>query len=102
MGVNYVYERTAFEERDYGEWRVAGKYDWTITDSASYYLTVEYSANLEDSNDGSGLLVTGLKSKVNSALSLFVELRDEYDNIPDTPTTEYNDVTLIAGLNYDF
>ncbi len=102
VGVNYVYERTAFEERDYGEWRVAGKYDWTITDSASYYLTVEYSANLEDSNDGSGLLVTGLKSKVNSALSLFVELRDEYDNIPDTPTTEYNDVTLIAGLNYDF
>ena len=30
---------------------------------------------------------------------MFIELRDEYDNMPDTAgTCEYNDVTIIAGL----
>lgn len=101
VGINYVYERTAAGERDYGEWRVAGNYLWDISETANYYLNAEYSANLENEDDGNGLLVTGLKSKVNGKLALFVELRDEYDNIPDTPTTEYNDVTVLAGLTYD-
>jgi len=101
-GINYVYERTAFEERDYGEWRIASNYLLEFSKTASYYMNVEYSANLEDSNDGTGLLVTGVKSKLQDNLSVFVELRDEYDNIPDTPTSEFNDVTVIAGLTYDF
>ena len=101
-GINYVYERTAGGERDYGEWRLAGNYLWDITELSSYYLNIEYSANLEDYDDGNGLLVTGLKSRVKENLSMYIELRDEYDNIPDTATTEHNDVTIIAGLSYDF
>jgi putative salt-induced outer membrane protein YdiY len=101
-GINYVYERTAFDERDYGEWRLASNYLIALSEKAEYYLNVEYSANLEDANDGNGLLVTGVKSQVKDNLSMFVELRDEYDNIPDTPTAEYNDVTILAGLTYDF
>ena len=102
FGVNYVYERTATVERDYAEWRVAGNYLWEITETSSYYLNAEYSANVEDYNDGGGLVVTGLRSQVKDNLSLFIELRDEYDNIPDTVGTEYNDVTIMAGLAYDF
>lgn len=101
VGINAVYERTSTTERDYAEWRVAGNYLWDLSETANYYLNVEYSANVEDEQDGNGLLVTGLKSKVNGKLSLFVELRDEYDNMPDTATTEYNDVTVLAGLTYD-
>ncbi len=101
VGINKVYERTSTGERDYAEWRVAGNYLWDISESANYYLNVEYSANVEDEQDGNGLLVTGLKSKVNGKLSMFIELRDEYDNLPDSPTTEYNDVTILAGLTYD-
>ena len=100
--VNYVYERTSTVERDYGEWRVAGNYLVDLSATAKFYLSAEYSANLEDSNDGNGLLVTGVKSQLKDNLSLFIELRDEYDNIPDSPTTEYNDVTILAGLSYDF
>jgi hypothetical protein len=100
-GINQVYERTSTGERDYGEWRVAGNYMWDFTETANYYLNVEYSANLEDAEDGNGLLVTGLKSKVSDKISMFIELRDEYDNMPDTSTTEYNDVTILAGLTYD-
>lgn len=101
IGVNYVEERVAGDDRDYAEWRAAANYLWEITETSSYYLNVEYSANLEDANDGNGLLVTGLKSRIHEKLSMFVELRDEYDNLPDTPTTEHNDVTLLAGLTYD-
>jgi len=116
VGVNYVYERVAYETydntgtvlldngteaRDYGEWRVAGNYFIVLTETSEYYLNVEYSANLEDYNDGNGLLVTGVKSQLKDNLSVFIELRDEYDNIPDTADAEYNDVTIVAGLNYD-
>ncbi len=102
VGVNYVYERTATSEEDFAECRVAANYLWDFTETASYYFNIEYSANVEDTNDGNGLLVTGLKTKVSEQLALFIELRDEYDNTPDGVGVEYNDVTVIAGLAYDF
>jgi len=102
VGVNWVYERTATSEDDFVEIRVAANYLWDFTETASYYLHVEYSANVEDTDDGNGLLVTGLKSKVSENLALFIELRDEYDNTPDGVGVEHNDVTVIAGLSYDF
>ncbi len=102
IGLNWVYERTATVERDFVECRLAANYLWEFTETASYYFHIEYSANVEDTNDGNGLLVTGLKTKVSEQLNLFVELRDEYDNTPDGVGVEYNDVTAIAGLAYDF
>lgn len=101
IGVNYVYERTVTSEGDYAEYRAAANYLWEFTETASYYLNVEYNANVEDMNDGNGLLVTGLKSSVSTQLALFIELRDEYDNIPE-PGIDHNDSTIIAGLTYDF
>jgi hypothetical protein len=58
---------------------------------------VEYSADVEDSEDGNGLLYTGLKSRINGKLSMFTELRDEYDNKP-TSSSDHTDVTILAGL----
>lgn len=101
FGINYVYERTATYEEDFGEYRAAANYSRDITEKSSYYLNAEYSARMDDLNDGNGLLVTGLKSSLKDNLSMFVELRDEYDNMPD-PGIEHNDLTLIAGLAYDF
>jgi hypothetical protein len=101
-GINYVRESTAVEDKDYAEYRAAANYFWQISATAEYYLNVEYSADVEDIDNGNGLFVTGVKSKVNNKLALFVELRDEYDNMPDGPDVVYNDVTIIAGLSYDF
>ena len=101
IGLNWVYERTTATEGDFVECRVAANYLWDFTETASYYFNIEYSANVEDTNDGNGLLTTGLKTKVSEQLSLFVELRDEYDNTPD-PDVDHNDVTVTAGLAYDF
>ncbi len=101
-GLNWVYERTSTREYNFAEVRVAANYLWDFSEMGSYYLHVEYSVNVEDTNDGNGLLVTGVKSKVAENLSLFVELRDEYDNTPDGVGVEHNDVTILAGLAYDF
>lgn len=103
FGVNYVYERTATEERTFGEYRAAGNYLWSISEHSSYYLNVEYTANMDDVDvDNYGLLVTGVRSKINSTLSLFIEFRDEYDNRPDAGVLEHNDITVTGGLSYDF
>lgn len=102
FGINYVYERTAKHERDYGEWRLAGNYFINMTDTSEFYLNVEYSANLEDYTDSLGLLVTGVKSQIKDNFSIYIELRDEYDNVLDDGVDEYNDVTILAGLAYDF
>lgn len=101
FGINYVYRSVGGEETSFAEYRAAANYLWLISATASYYLNLEYSADVEDTDNGSGLLVTGLKSKVSTQLSVFVELRDEYDNMP-APGTAYNDTTVLAGLNYDF
>ncbi len=102
VGVNWVYERTATTEHDFAEMRAAANYLWDFTETASYYFNIEYSANVEDTDDGNGLLVTGLKTKVSTQLAMFIELRDEYDNTPDGLGVEHNDVTIVAGLTYDF
>jgi hypothetical protein len=101
-GINYVYERTATVERNYGEWRLAGNYFIKLSEKSEFYLNAEYSANLEDYEDSLGLLVTGVKSQVKDNFSIYIELRDEYDNHKDLGVEEYNDVTIIAGLAYDF
>ncbi|VGO11566.1 hypothetical protein PDESU_00111 [Pontiella desulfatans] len=103
FGLNYVYERTAAGERTFGEYRAAGNYLWNITEKSSYYLNIEYTANMDDTgNDNGGLLVTGIRSQVYEELSLFAELRDEYDNLIDDQVVKHNDITLMAGLSYDF
>ncbi len=101
FGINYGYESVNGEERDFAEYRVAANYLRDLSETSSYYLNVEYSANVEDTDDGNGLLVTGVKSKINSQLSLFVELREEYDNIV-AAGVDHTDSTVLAGLTYDF
>ena len=103
FGINYVYERTAANgEDDYGEYRAALNYLWNITDKSDFYFNLEYSADIERVDErNSGLLVTGVRSAIYEDLALFIELRDEYDNLP-ASGSKYNNETILAGLSYDF
>ena len=101
FGINYVYERTATSEDSFGEYRAAANYLWDITDKSSCYFNIEYNAKMDDVDDGNGLLVTGLKSSLVESLAMYIELRNEYDNMPELGI-ENNDLTIIAGLSYDF
>ena len=103
IGINYVYERTAADERTFGEYRAACNYLWDISEHSSYYLNVEYTANMDNvDTDNNGLLVTGVRSKLHESFAIFIEFRDEYDNRPDAGVVEHNDITVTGGLSYDF
>jgi len=102
IGINYVHQRTAEGIDNFAEYRGALNYLWEITETASYYMNIEYSANVEDTRDSNGLFVTGLKSKVSTKLSMFIEYRDDYDNLPaENSGVTHNDSTVLAGLTYD-
>lgn len=102
IGINYGYVNSGTGESDFAEYRAAANYKSDFADTATVYLNLEYSANVEDVDDGSGLLVVGLKERVFNELSMYVELRDEYDNQPDGEDVVHNDITILAGLAYDF
>lgn len=102
VGVNGVYERTSEDSHTFAELRLAAHYLWDFSETASYYMNVEYGINFEDIDDGNGLFVTGLKAKMNDKFSLYTELRDEYDNMPSGSDIDRNDLTIIAGIGYDF
>ncbi|MCF7847652.1 MAG: DUF481 domain-containing protein [Kiritimatiellales bacterium] len=80
---------------------MAERFDWQFSETSSCYLNSELYSRMDDVLDCTALLVTGLKSKMTSKLSLFVELRDEYDSVPDSDDIEHNDVTVMAGITYD-
>jgi putative salt-induced outer membrane protein YdiY len=103
LGALYVYERMgATGEDTYGEYRAALNYLWNITDKSDFYFNLEYTADIEQVDErNSGLFTTGVRSQVYDDLSLFIELRDEYDNQP-SAGVKHNDETVIAGLSYDF
>ncbi len=100
FGVNYVHETNSDGNDDHAEWRVAGNYVQTLSETASLYANAEYSSSVDDSKDGTGLFVVGAKSKMNEKLSLFLEVREEYDNLP-VSGRERVDTTVVAGLTYD-
>ncbi len=102
FGINYGYQSAGGIEDNFAEYRIAANYLRSLSKTASTYANLEYSANVEDLDDGSGLLVIGVKSKLNEQLSMFAELRDEYDNMVAGNDIEHNDVTVLAGLTYDF
>ncbi|MBT8046685.1 MAG: DUF481 domain-containing protein, partial [Pontiella sp.] len=101
LGVNEVFERVAGKDDDYATIRVAEKYSWQINEASDFYFNTEFNARAEDVEDNTTLFVTGVKSKVSEQLSIFTELRDEYDSRP-TAGVKHNDATLLVGLNYDF
>lgn len=99
-GLNEVYESTSDGDKDYAEWRVASHWDWTIAENSSAYASVEYSAPIDDHESGTGLLVTGLKSKIQERFAMYAELRNDYENKP-AGGREHSDTTVVVGVAYD-
>jgi hypothetical protein len=102
VGINVVSEQNSEKTTQYGEYRLAANYLWDFTENATYYASVEYVMEMDDTEEGNGLFTTGLRSKINNQLSMTIELRDEYDNKPASDDVENNDLTILAGLTYDF
>ena len=102
-GFNATYDRGVGESSQYAGYRFSANLNWNFSKQASCYAQVEISGNLEEPlKDYYGWLVLGLKSGLLDSVSLFAELRDEYDNMPDAVGSKRNDLLFNLGLMYDF
>lgn len=102
FGLNGVAEKNGDETTQYGEYRLAGNVLWDISETAAYYCNLSYTIQMDDTEKSRGLLITGLRTKINNQLSMTVELRDEYENKPAVSDVDNNDVSILGGLTYDF
>jgi putative salt-induced outer membrane protein YdiY len=102
FGLNGVSEKNDDETTQYGEYRAAANFLWDFTETASYYCNLSCTMQMDKTENSRGLLITGLRTKINNQLSMTVELRDDYDNNPTGSDVENNDVTVLGGLTYDF
>ena len=102
-GFNATYDRGVEESAQYAGYRFSANFNWDFSEQASSYAQVEISGNVEEPlKDYYGWLVLGLKSGLLDSVSLFAELRDEYDNMPDAVGSKRNDLLFNLGLMYDF
>ena len=100
-GFNATYDR-GVEESQYAGYRFQ-PISTGILVNRHRVCTVEISGNVEEPlEDYYGWLVLGLKSGLLDSVSLFAELRDEYDNMPDAVGSKRNDLLFNLGLMYDF
>ncbi len=102
-GFNATYDRGLEGSSQYAGYRFSANFSWDFSERASSYAQIEISGNVEEPmEDYYGWLVLGLKSGLLDSVSLFAELRNEYDNMPDASGSERNDVLANLGLMYDF
>ena len=102
-GFNATYDRGIQDSAQYTGYRFSANFNWDFNEWASSYAQIEISGNVEEPmEDYYGWLVFGLKSGLLDSASLFAELRNDYDNMPDVLGSEQNDLLITLGLMYDF
>ena len=103
VGINSTYDRGVKREETYAGYRFLMNLKWKLNDFALTYTNLEFSGNIDDPLiDYYSWLVIGIKSSLSDALSLFAEVRSDYDNLPSLKTAKKNDTLMNIGLNYDF
>ncbi|MFA6173816.1 MAG: DUF481 domain-containing protein [Kiritimatiellales bacterium] len=102
-GPLYVYEKSAGVTSGYLAWRFAQGLDWQITDTFRWWVATEADVDTTDTAAYIIAFKTGIESKINRALSLFVMLEDDYDSRPeDSGKIEKNDSSVSTGVRYTF
>ena len=103
VGLNSTYERGVENEEAYAGYRFSLNFKWYLNNVSSTYSKVEFSGNTGDPFvDYYGWLILGVKSSLLDDISLFAELRNDYNNVPDLDITKKNDVLVNLGLSYVF
>lgn len=103
VGLNATHEIGKIEESTYTAYRVAAKFDWHLNEYILTYASIEINGSVKDpSEDYNGLLIFGIKSYLLKEISMHTELRNDYDNQPESITAEKNDLLLTVGLGYKF
>ena len=98
IGPAYLWEKVAKQTDDYFAIRLAERLDYSISDTARLWQSVEYLPKSDALDDYLLAAELGVEAALNSRLSLRIVLRNDYDSTPGTDL-KHNDLTLISGLS---
>ena len=98
-GPSYVWEQVDGASDDYLALRFAERYTCQISATAKIVQSLEYMPAADDFDDYLLNGEIGVEAAMTERVSLKLVLQDKYDSTPATET-EYNDLSLIAGLGF--
>lgn len=100
-GVSYVFEETGDGSDDYASVRFAERFEHQLSETAKLWQSLEYLPQIDDFGAYLINAELGVSAALNSKMNLRLVLQDRYDSEP-SAGREKNDVTLMAGVGYEF
>jgi putative salt-induced outer membrane protein YdiY len=96
-GPSYVFEDLGGEQNDFAAARIADRWTWKFSETASIYQSAEYLVSFEDSGNYIFNGEVGLEAALTSKVNLVLAVRDYYINQP-AEDRRPNDVYTLTGL----
>lgn len=96
-GPSYVFEDLGGEEDNFAAARIADRWTWKFSETASVYQSAEYLVSFEDSSNYIFNGEVGLEAALTSKVNLVLAVRDYYINQP-AENRRPNDVYTLTGL----
>jgi putative salt-induced outer membrane protein YdiY len=96
-GPSYVWENLGGEQEDFAAARVANRWTWALSETASIYQSAEYLISFEDASQYIFNGEVGIEAALTSMVNLVFSVRDYYINQP-AEGRKPNDVYTITGL----
>ena len=101
-GLNATYERVN-NKKSYAALRISARMNYKLNLKSETYANIEINNDLSDfKNNFNGLFIIGLKSNILNSISIYSEIRNDYDNSPTKINTDKNEFLLTMGFAYDF
>jgi putative salt-induced outer membrane protein YdiY len=97
VGPSYVWEKLGDDTEDYPGARVANRWTYTLSQTASLFQGAEYVISLEDASNYLVNAELGVESALTATLDLFFSVRDFYINQP-AADRRPNDVQTLVGV----
>ena len=74
-----------------------------LVNSGKVYAHIEINNDLSDFKDNfNGLIIIGLKSNLFESISIYSEIRNDYDTSPSKINIDKNEFLVTMGLAYNF
>ena len=96
-GVAYIQEKVGGDDNDYMALRFAERWEYAISETASFYESVEYLPEIDDMGTFLVNAEAGLEAALNGSLAMRLAVQDNYDSDP-ADDREKNDILLTVGL----
>ena len=101
-GLNATHERLN-KKNSYAALRISTRMNYKINLKSETYAHIEINNDLSDIKDNfNGLIIVGLKSNLFESISIYSEIRNDYDSSPSNINIDKNEFLITMGLAYDF